>query len=212
MKSHEDYQDEMLAAQFVIDRENKLIQRAYDDVIVSAYKRYYRKQVQTGVYTNKALQKVVEKIGEDCFVQTRGRKKDTNMYFITISAKDGVDYYQFWSQMTKCIQKSSLKGSGMYVLEQRSEGEQDPYGFHIHWVVTFSSTTAKSVIVQQVYQCFSKYLAGPNYVDVRPLYEASECEAKRQYILGTKCELKMPKVLKDRIFRAKHNIPEYFSY
>lgn len=188
--------------------------KALDDVLMQAAKRMWRKKLaagEGGVFAEYLMQRIG--LTTDDFVgETRGRKKDTTRWFVTISAKDPVDHYQFWQQMKKCVKKVKIQGSGMYVIEQRSEMDQDPYGWHIHWLVEFETQSSKAVIIQQVYQCFQRFLAGSNYVDARPVYTDEDWEAKRKYISGEKKQDKMGKVEKDRFLRKKHGYPEIISY
>lgn len=194
-------------------RVNDLRDQAVNDLIKSAYKKFYRKKIAEAMPLPYALQQVVNEVGVESFVsETRGRKKDTTRWFITISAKDNIDHCAFMKQMEKCVKKQKLQGSGKYVLEQRAEEQQDPYGWHIHWLVQFESQSSKATIVQQVYQCFARFVAGANYVDCRPVYSDEEYDVKLRYIGGDKKADKMAKVEKDRVLRKKYSIPDIISY
>lgn len=194
-------------------RLSDLRNQAVNDLIKTAYKRYYRKAIQETQALPVVLKLAVEQIGVESFSgETRGRKKDTLQWFITISGKDPIDHSLFFRQMEKCIKKQKLQGSGYYVLEQRSEGDQDPYGYHIHWLVHFETTSSKSVIVQQVAQCFQKFIAGSNYVDCRPIYSQEDWDAKKKYISGEKKPDKLAKVAKDVILRNRFGYPHLLSY
>lgn len=194
-------------------RLHDLRNHAVNDLVKSAYKRYYRKQIVEGGSLPKVLQMAVAHIGIESFAgETRGRKKDTTRWFVTVSAKDNIDVFQFFNQMQKCVKKQKLQGSGKYVIEQRSESDQDPYGWHLHWLVQFDTQSSKSVIIQQVAQCFQKYISGTNYVDCRPIYSDEDWTAKQKYIEGGKKEDKMSKVEKDRLLRKKYKLPEIISY
>lgn len=194
---------------------NTLRDQAMNDLIKQAFKRYYREVIQSGDVSKLPfkLQLAVKEVGVETFVSsTKGRKKDTSDWFITISAKDPVDPVKFFEQMSKCVKKAQLRGKGSYVLEQRSEADQEPYGYHIHWMVHFDTQSSKSVIVQQVYQCFTKYLAGKNYVDAIPCYTPEEIAAREKYIRGEKKLDKMAKVEKDVLVREKLKIPRVVEH
>lgn len=191
-----------------------IVKSARHDLIRSAARRMYRSQIEAGTVTAPDLKYALEYIGAEHFkAETRGRKSLSKLKFITISAQDNIDVHKFWLQMKKCIKKSSLLSKrGSYVIEQRSEDDQEPYGWHIHWLVEFESTSSTAVISQQVYQCFSKYLGGSNYVDVKDVYDDEQWQQKFTYINGTKQESKMGKVRKDEILRNKLNLPPIISY
>lgn len=188
---------------------------AIRDLIRSAYRRKARQEIETGQITHSLLKLAVADIGQEYFKSDSkaGRKSMSPMKFITINAKDGIDPQAFVAQMKKCVKKQKLQAKrGIYVLEQRSEGTQDPYGWHIHWLVEFESTTSLAVVTQQTYQCFQKYLAGSNYVDVREIYNEEQWTQKQSYMQGNKKDEKMSKVEKDRVVRDQLNIPHHISY
>lgn len=194
---------------------NDLRTQAYMEIIKAAYRRKARQEVQDDKVSHTLLRIAVADIGKDFFVadSKAGRKSQQPMKFITINAKDGIDPKEFWEQMAKCVKKQKLQAKrGYYVLEQRSEGDQDPYGWHIHWLVDLEGTTSDSVVCQQVYQCFQRFVAGKNYVDYRPIYNEEQWNQKLEYMKGNKKTDKIPKVWKDRVLRPDLEIPEIISY
>lgn len=195
-------------------RMHDLRQQAINDLVKTAYKRYYRKQVLSGECKNELLNMVAEEIGKESFDQDpRGRKKLLSTKFITIGAKDGIDPKAFFKQMSKCVRKQKLQAkTGHYVLEQRSEPGQEPYGWHIHWLVDFEATTSPAVIAQQTYQCFTRFLAGANYVDVKEVFNQEQWERQLKYMGGQKTESKMAKVKQDVILREQLGIEKIISY
>lgn len=193
---------------------NEIMKRAREELIRTAARRFYRKQIaEDKVVGDGLLALAVKRMGKDSFIEeTRGRKKQTTKKLITINAKDGIDPVKFWNQMSKCIKKSALQAKqAKYVLEQRSEEQQEPYGWHIHWLVDFEATSSTAIIVQQVYQCFTRYLTGSNYVDVKDVPD-DHWEHKEKYITGGKKDEKMKKVEKDRKLREELGIPEIIVY
>lgn len=196
------------------DAVKAIMESARLDLIRSAARRMYRAQVESGKIEYADLKIAVDLIGAEHFKsEKRGRKSQTLMKFVTISAKDNIDVHQFWKQMEKCIKKSKLRYKRCsYVLEQRSEGDQEPYGWHIHWLVEFEATSSAAIISQQVYQCFTKYLGGANYVDVKDVYDEEQYQQKMKYITGSKKEDKMGKVKKDVELRNKKQIPHIITY
>jgi len=191
------------------------IVQAQKDLIRSAARRMLKDQIRTGNVQSTRIQEALKFIPAQYFIseETRGRKKDTKCWFITVSAKEDIDYYKFINQMEKCLKKQKLSSvRGYYVLEQRSESDQEPYGFHIHWLVEFKEQSSGSTIQQQVYQCFQNFVAGSNYIDRKPVYDECQWEEKLKYIKGEKNKIKQAKVLKDIIFRDKHRIPHLFSH
>lgn len=206
--------DEELFRLTTIHRVNDMRKQALADLIRSAYRRHYRNLLSDeAAKLPLELQIAVDDIGREAFVSDpRGRKKDTRRWWITISAKDPVDHYKFWTQMQKCIKKAQLKGVGKYVLEQRSEPDQEPYGWHIHWLVEFEQQSSKAVITQQVYQCFKTYLSGANYIDVKGVYTDDEWSAREMYMSGHKKPEKMGKVQQDQILRQKYGYPDIICH
>lgn len=188
---------------------------AIKDLIRSAYRRHARQQVLEDKVTSPLLKLAVADLGVDAFKSSSksGRKSQSPMKWITISAKDGIDPKEFMQQMSKCIKKQKLQANrGQYSIEQRSEGAQDAYGWHIHWLVEFTSTTSTAIIAQQVYQCFTRFCAGPNYVDIREVYNEEQWQQKNEYQKGNKKVDKMMKVFKDRSLRLDLDLPEIISY
>lgn len=207
-------QEEMMAGLKRTNRLSDIIEAARIDLIRSAARRMLRAQIESGNIMYADLKEAVSVIGAEHFKpQKVGRKSQSAMKFITINAKDNIDVHQFLQQMEKCIKKQKLQAKrASYVIEQRSEGDQDPYGWHIHWLVEFDTTTSSSVIIQQVAQCFQRFIAGSNYVDVKDVYDDDQWSQKMSYIMGTKKADKMPKVEKDRVLRASLRLPQIFSY
>lgn len=187
---------------------------ARDELLRCAAKKFLRQRIMEDKSTGDLLlNTAVKRWGKEMFVQDkRGRKRETTKKLITISAKDNIDIHQFWKRMEKCKNKTRLSSkNGMYVLEQRAEGEQEPYGWHIHWLVDFEVTSATSVIVQQIYQCFTRFVTAANYIDVKDVPD-DHWEHKKIYMEGKKKEEKMGKVQKDIQMRNKLNIPHIVVY
>lgn len=187
---------------------------ARDELLRCAAKKFLRQRIMEDKSTGDLLlNTAVKRWGKEMFVQEkRGRKRETTKKLITISAKDNIDVHQFWKRMEKCKSKTKLSSkNGMYVLEQRAEGEQEPYGWHIHWLVDFEVTSATSVIVQQIYQCFTRFVTAANYIDVKDVPD-DHWEHKKIYMEGKKKEEKMGKVQKDIQMRNKLNIPHIVVY
>lgn len=189
---------------------------AIKELIRVAYRRKLRQDIQDGnTAYHSLLNAAVAEIGKDFFVadSKAGRKPQSRLKFITISAKDGIDPKKFMEQMDKCIRKQKLQAvRGCYVLEQRSEGPQDPYGWHIHWLVEFGATSSTAIVVQQTFQCFQRFVAATNYIDVRDIFNEDQWQQKHQYVSGKKSQVKMPKVWKDSALRDDLDIPHIISY
>lgn len=95
----------------------------------------------------------------------------------------------------------------MYSLEQRSEGDETPHGWHIHWRVEFDTYSSKSIYIQQIYQCFQKYVGDQAAIDMKPWNDNQP-----KYIRGEKISDKMGRVEKDKILRTKFLIPPFITY
>lgn len=177
------------------------------ELVRTAVRRKLLNDIKENTVTDSVLKDAVDRLGRDAFLQ----KKDPGMWLITIGAKEGIDPLEFWKQMENCIKKKYVAGTGEYVIEQRGENGQEPYGWHIHWVLKPAVYTSKSVKVQQVYQCFKKFVAGDNYIDVKPVTRTPECVLK--YIEGIKKdEGKHAKVEQDKVVRLRIGIPDKISY
>lgn len=187
-------------------RLSDITSKAKDDLIRAAVRKKLRQQILANNVQCEYLKMALDQHGRENFVDNREKSK-THMFFVTINAKDGIDVVPFWAQMKKCVDKALLKSNrSKYVIEQRSEGDQEPYGWHIHWLVEFEKHTPKSVIVQQVYRCFKSYVAGANYIDVRLVVGEDAWKMYEKYISGEKKEEKMGKVQKDIILREKYQL------
>lgn len=200
--SSEDPLEQLLFQQQIAD----LRLQSKNELIRAAFRKKVRDDIANGRecdYMKMALQF----IDRSYFIDNRCKPKDQRTFFVTINAKDDIDVVQFWAQMKKCEKKTLLKSvRGRYVIEQRSEGDQEPYGWHIHWLVEFEKHNPKSAIVQQVYQCFKNYVAGANYIDVRLVVGEDAWKMYEKYISGEKKEEKMGKVQKDIILREKYQL------
>jgi len=170
-----------------------LIQTARKDMYKSLVKAHLKEALQKGTCTDKLLQQLYD---------TLPRKENSDYKMVTLSAKDGIDAKSFWDRAVQHITTSGYIKSALYCIEQRSQDGQDPYGWHIHILGNF--TEPKSKIIEKVYKSFKRFLAGKNYVDVRP-----STETRRGYLMGDKCPDKMPKVLRDRELRVQLQIPDY---
>lgn len=126
----------------------------------------------------------------------------TEWKMITVSAKDKVDPVEFWKRTDKFVQNNEWVKQAIYSIEQRSEGEQEPYGWHVHILGIFSYP--KSQIIQKTFRSFKSFVVAPNYIDVRP-----STESREDYIKGDKCPDKMSKVKRDRVLREELKIPQY---
>lgn len=186
------------------DKVLQIQEQAVAELVKTAYKRYLRETIAAGKPEHPLLEEALKRIPREAFLPVQ--KTATSM-LVTVSAKDGIDVPAFWAQMAKCVKKKALLGSGTYVLEQRSEGDQEPYGWHIHLYVKPHNHVSKSVMIQQVYQCFKLYVAGQNYIDVRPA-----ADSVLPYLQGQKAEAKMAKVARDKVLRAGLGIPDSISY
>lgn len=195
-------------------RIRRIRDRALQDVMYRAFVRSYNARIaQDDTTLPEELRTLVARLGKEAFVTPK--REGSKMWFITISAKDDIDPKKFISTMDKCRQKQLLQSvKGFYTLEQRATlDDPKPYGFHIHWLVEFESFISKSVIVQQVFQCFRKFVAGMNYIDVRQVHSPVEWEVKLKYIQGEKKSAdKTAKVRRDEIVRAALNVPKLFSH
>lgn len=189
----------------------KLKDDACREVCKKALMKHYRQLAVTDNLKPLQMDLTLSITGKEAFQK---EERGHDRWFITISAKDGINFIQFLRQMDKATKKQALTkvGDAYYVLEQRSEQDQEPYGFHIHWLLQTNTKTQKGKLVQQVYQCFTKYLAGANYVDVRPVHGDDAWSQKLSYIQGNKCADKMLKCQKDKVVRRKYNILDLYKY
>lgn len=183
--------------------------QARAEIIRAAARASIRASIESGAYEqDPVLKEAVERYGKEHFVKP---KKEPGTWLITIGAKEGIDPKNFFNQMEKCRVKKGLEGKGQYVLEQRAEAGQEPYGWHIHWLFQADYHVAVSKRVQLVYQCFQKYLAAPNYVDVTRVTRTPECVVA--YLDGDKkAEGKAAKVEHDKVVRARLGIPSKIVY
>lgn len=188
-----------------IDWHRKVFEDVERDVIRKAYTRMIYDKIRKGQEVSSAVDLVREDIGDEYFVKPS--KQLEKKWFITISAKDGVDFCAFWRQMHKCVKKKNLSGHGFYWLEQRSEGTQEPYGWHIHWRVEFDTEKHKAKYAQEIFQCFARFLGHKEAVHLAPWNDN-----QLKYAEGDKVEEKLPKVFKDRLLREKYNIPHKVIY
>lgn len=142
-----------------------------------------------------------------------------NRMFVTLQSRNDVDVdpLLFWNQMLKLYKKMALQGKGCFTLEQRSEGDDKPHGWHIHWDLTLDRPLHMSVFFQQISQNMAKYMLFPrkpdgkidySNIDIK-VYEPSRHDG---YIRGDKMKLKKPKVEKDIRLRDALGIPHIFEY
>lgn len=132
------------------------------------------------------------------------KQENSDYKMVTLSAKEAIDPQAFWKRTTEFVEKSDWIKKCLYCIEQRSEEENEPYGWHIHMLGNFA--LPKSKIVEKCYKSYSRFLAAPNYVDV-----TNSSESRSDYLKGIKCPAKMAKVLKDKGLREKYGIPHYLE-
>lgn len=190
------------------------VKKAHEDLFRTMFRRALRMDLKEGRKTGSVLiDTLVESMPECVNHEPRsGRPMNKLQYcFVTVNFKDGIDVRKAFKQMERCVSKALLASETYaWVLEQRSEGDQEEYGWHIHWLVRFSEQRTKSVVVQQVYQSFRMFLVGSNYVDVKDV--AHTWDVHLSYIRGEKKEEKMAKVLRDRELREKYFLPHIVEH
>lgn len=163
------------------------------DVIKAMVKATIKDQLSKGIYQGKIAQKIYDQMP----------KKEFTVYkMVTISGKDDLDPKAFWERCEEYVENTTWITEAVYSIEQRSEGDQQPYGWHLHIVGKFAQP--KSKIIEKTYRSFKRFIVAPNYVDVRP----SSIE-RYDYVKGLKSDAKMPKVEKDRKLRKELGIPNF---
>lgn len=203
---------------------DQILEQVVKDRIKKAARMYLTKMLDDDMESAKkkfpGLAFAIDRFGEDNFKsESRGRPKKHLDYrlFVTLQSRNDKDVnpIQFWAQMQKLVKKMSLQGTGRFKLEQRSEGDQDPYGWHIHWDLLLDRPISMSVFFQQVAQCMAKYMLFPRVegkVDYRNIDIKAYGDHHDKYMMGQKVPEKMPKVEKDILLRKRYGIPDIFSY
>lgn len=179
----------------------------------TAIKRHMMKKLRDGEAVGVMSSMVLQKVGKDAFVGGKEAVPEDRYTLVTIGAKEGIDPCEFIGTMPKVLKKAGLESEGEvhYSLEQRAEGDQQPYGWHIHALVKFRDKMPPSGRSRLIYQGFKKFLAGQNYVDLRPVKGCTEGNVLN-YISGLKKEPdKQAKIEKDRLVRRELGIQDLFT-
>lgn len=94
-----------------------------------------------------------------------------------------------------------LDGSFGVMENFRANGEHP----HVHFKVFHNKETCKGALVQTIERAKNakKYITNRNFIDVKPFMDYHN-----QYLEGNKTAEKLPYVAKDRLWRAKNNIPD----
>lgn len=185
-----DFAEKMVLRQLWLD----VYDQSKWEILKNLSKKLIMNELSKGTY-NGVLQQVYNRLP---------RVDNTSYKMVTISSKDNIDPVLFWKRCTEYINNSEWIKKAIYCLEQRSQDDQEPYGWHIHVLGTFC--VPKSIIIQKTYKSFKRFVVAPNYIDVR-----SSTDDRINYIKGQKSQGKMPKVLKDRILRHSLNIPDWLE-
>lgn len=129
-------------------------------------------------------------------------------YAITICPQSG-DYNTLLQIMGLVTQITALP-AGTYVIEQRSEGDEEPYGWHVH--ATYDSTYAPSKVKQFIYQKLKPH--GWHRDNCRLYIKKCYNNAwEENYIRGNKFDAsKDRKVLKDKELRLKYNLQDIYTW
>lgn len=130
---------------------------------------------------------------------------EKNKWFITVGFN-----HQTWdvpscvSVIRKICENKIFKDiRGVFELF-RENGEHP----HCHFLVELTDTLPKSKIIEKLWATkgIKKVVLSKTYIDVKKAEDYHQ-----NYILGIKKKEKMECIEKDKIFRKKNNIPEFFS-
>ena len=181
----------------ILSRYNGVYLEAMKEVQRKLFKKHILNQLQQKTINSPVLQELYD---STCLPNEELIKQK----MVTISAKDGINPVKFWQRSIEHITNSKYIEEAIYCLEQRSEADQEPYGWHIH--ILMKTSQPKCKIIDKIHKCFKNYITARNYVDVTKPNENSE-----KYLKGQKIEAKMKKVEKDIKLREKWGIPNFLE-
>lgn len=179
-----------------------VVDQAAKQFVKNAYLRYYKKLLTENSLTGVDI---IDRMPDEVKALAKEKPKVEGVFMITINARDGIDPKLFWKRYQEFMARQDYLDLIVASLEQRSEGDQEPYGWHVH--ILCKSDQYKSRIVDKVYKSFMKFVAGKNYVDVRKSTE--DLDVRIEYVKGIKDDKKMGKVEKDKILKMTMGIPMF---
>lgn len=123
-------------------------------------------------------------------------------WFVTLGFKDDIQLLDFQRWIEKFMKKDTvIKLKGKYEIHTDK-------GYHPHFHMELQMNYKQSKVIQYIWESagIKKILESRNFIDVKPKKSYHE-----DYLDGFKTDEKIENVEKDRTFREKHNIPEFYE-
>lgn len=170
--------------------------------VKNATMRYYKSKLSAGEVTGVPI---IDRMPDEIKKFMVEKVETSKAYMITINAKDEIDPKEFWRRVTEFTTRNDFLEWKIYTLEQRSEKDQDAYGWHIHIIA--ESSLPKCRMVDKIYKSFNRFVSARNYIDVQKI--VADMDTRIEYVKGNKKESKMGKVDKDKILKERLGIPMF---
>lgn len=168
------------------------VENVEKDMMKKLVRKHIEKKLREGTYQNKTLQSVYD---------ATNPKAVSKHKFITINFKPDFDPKDF-NGLMDIINKKKWMVDSKYALEQRSEDETKPDGYHVH-IILKDNKKNKSEIIRELGSTCKNFITGLNYIDVQTM----QTDNVYEYLLGDKKDKsKRVKQEVDRKVRSKYGI------
>ncbi|AXH75743.1 MAG: putative replication initiation protein [Cressdnaviricota sp.] len=176
--------------------------------LVSLYSQYYMNMIYEGKFDEIAPKLKLIRDELDLSKEI----KATEWVFITINPKDTVSIKIIMNTMEKLVSKKWIQ-QYIYVLEQRSEGDEDIRGVHVHLLLNRNGKKPGAMKNEIKNTCVKICdVSNPHILNFKNLPTDKDVCQSYNYITGVKSDVeKHPKQAKDEYFRKYYNINPYYK-
>jgi len=204
------YGQELLTSEqrLCIDEIDLVRKLAMRKALVSIYSQYYMNMIYEGKFDEIAPK--LKLIRDE--LDLSKDSKATDWMFITINPKDTVSIKNIMKCMEKLVSKKWIT-QYIYVLEQRSVGDEDVKGVHVHLLLNRNGKKPAALKMEIKNTCVKICdVSNPHILNFKYLPTDKDVCQSYNYITGTKSDVeKHPKQVKDQFFREYYNIDPYYK-
>lgn len=163
----------------------------------------FQRALQNDKIWNDAHRQIATTVAKAQVLASIPQKYEVQSIALTICPDQG--NHETMLEIARIVATLKAIESGKFVIEQRSKGEEDPYGWHLHFniVTTYPPSKIKQFVQQK--------LASRNYVAT---YYATKSDKNwlERYMSGSKGnEDKTKKVQKDKLLRTQLGLQDIYE-
>lgn len=204
-------------------RGNILLRKAKEKTVMKLYEEY----IKTMLYENPAaevmdfLEFITPELRDPIFKQieqqrVRNEVEDKDWYFITINPDPKKDFNDFYRDFKSCLSLTPFKShKWIYAIDQRSEGEDEASGFHIHLVynrrVNTHTFCRPSEWKNTLKRKLEKYVGNEKHFKFVNINTDEDLLRCIDYVKGIKKESKMGKQIRTNKWLAENGFEQFYS-